>query len=114
MFRMYGMPFLQEQKTARVAAKIAPLCVACMDAGKEREQDAVSFARRLFGTTTKTPGAFLRVNPGGVKHKDMLSKLLSSHLAYRDIGNERKLGAVSVDWHYFSRNSGCSISVDRP
>ena len=35
MFRMYGMPFLQEQKTARVAAKIAPLSVV----------------RRLFGTT---------------------------------------------------------------
>ena len=70
------MPFLQEQKTARVAAKIAPLSVV----------------RRLFGTT----------------------KLLSSRLAYRDIGNERKLGAVSVDCHYFSHNSGYVISVNRP
>ena len=35
----------------RVAAKNPPLCVACMDAGEVREQDAVSFARRSFGIT---------------------------------------------------------------
>jgi hypothetical protein len=35
----------------RVAAKKAPLVVAYMDVGQEREQDAISFALHLFGAT---------------------------------------------------------------
>ena len=55
MFRMCGMLFLQEQKTARVEPKKALLSVACTDAGKGREQDVVSFARRLFSSLPRHP-----------------------------------------------------------
>ena len=58
----------------------------------------VVVARRSFGITTLTPGAFLSVSPAGVKHMDVLNTLLSSRL----------------DWRFFSHNRGNSISITRP
>ena len=42
-----------------------------------------SVSRHSFGTTTKTPGAFLRASTEGVKHRDVLSKFRVSCLASR-------------------------------
>jgi len=53
--------------------------------------------RHLFRMTTKTPGAFLRVSPNGVRYMDVSHKLHSSRL----------------DWCIFSHNrGGYEISTD--
>jgi len=53
------------------AAEVAPL------------RPPLGVACRLFGMTTKTPGAFFCASPGGVKHRDVLNKLRSSLLDWR-------------------------------
>ncbi len=60
-----------------VVAKKPPLCVA----RTQSTRDARGAGSRSFGITPKTPGAFLRVSPEGVKHRDRLNKPLSSGLA---------------------------------
>ena len=65
-----------------------------------------SVARRLFGMTTKTSGTSLRASPEGVKHRDVLNKLLSSLLDWRFYRRNRRVKETltdpssKVDIHY--------------